>query len=52
MSNTNETVVLYLAAWSEPDAKRRRELVSKVGPTEEPTSMVREKGRDTTESAR
>jgi hypothetical protein len=30
MSNTNETVVLYLAAWSEPDAKRRRELVSKV----------------------
>src|SRR5258708_38995640 len=30
MSNSNEVVVRYLAAWNEPEAKRRRELVSKA----------------------
>jgi SnoaL-like domain len=30
MSNVNETVVKYLAAWNERDAKRRRELVAKA----------------------
>lgn len=30
MSNANEIVVRYLAAWNEPDAKRRRELVAKA----------------------
>jgi hypothetical protein len=30
MSNANEVVVRYLAAWNEPDAKRRRELVAKA----------------------
>jgi hypothetical protein len=30
MSNVNEVVVRYLAAWNEPDPKRRRELVSKA----------------------
>jgi len=30
MSNANEAVVRYLAAWNEPDAKRRRELVAKA----------------------
>ena len=29
MSNSNEVVVRYLAAWNEPEAKRRRELVAK-----------------------
>ena len=28
MSNVNETVVRYLAAWNERDPKRRRELVA------------------------
>ena len=27
MSNVNETVIRYLAAWNERDAKRRRDLV-------------------------
>ena len=30
MSNVNETVVRYLAAWNEHDPKRRRELVAKT----------------------
>ena len=30
MSNANDVVVRYLAAWNEPDAKRRRELVAKA----------------------
>jgi hypothetical protein len=30
MSNANEVVVRYLAAWNEPEAKRRRELVAKA----------------------
>src|SRR5438445_13265370 len=30
MSNSNEVVVRYLAAWNEPEAKRRRELVAKA----------------------
>jgi hypothetical protein len=30
MSNANESVVRYLAAWNEPDAKRRRDLVAKA----------------------
>ena len=30
MSNLNEVVVRYLAAWNEPEAKRRRELVAKA----------------------
>jgi hypothetical protein len=30
MSNANEAIVRYLAAWNEPDAKRRRELVGKA----------------------
>jgi hypothetical protein len=30
MSNINETVLRYLAAWNERDAKRRRELVAKT----------------------
>jgi hypothetical protein len=30
MSNANESVVRYLAAWNEPDAARRRELVAKA----------------------
>jgi hypothetical protein len=30
MSNVNESVVRYLAAWNEPDAARRRDLVSKA----------------------
>jgi hypothetical protein len=30
MSDVNETVVRYLAAWNEPDAKRRRDLVAKA----------------------
>jgi SnoaL-like domain len=30
MSNINEIVVRYLAAWNERDAKRRRELVTKT----------------------
>ena len=30
MSNVNDIVVRYLAAWSEPDAKRRRDLVAKT----------------------
>src|SRR5690348_4516830 len=30
MSNANEAVVRYLAAWNEPEAKRRRELVAKA----------------------
>ena len=30
MSNVNEAVVRYLAAWNEPDARRRRDLVAKA----------------------
>ena len=30
MSNVNELIVSYLAAWNERDAKRRRELVAKT----------------------
>lgn len=30
MSNVNESVVRYLAAWNEPDATRRRNLVAKA----------------------
>src|SRR4029453_6695094 len=30
MSNANEVVVRYLAAWNEPEPKRRRELVAKA----------------------
>jgi hypothetical protein len=30
MSNVNETVVRYLAAWNETEARRRRELVAKA----------------------
>jgi hypothetical protein len=30
MSNVNAAVVRYLAAWNEPDAKRRRDLVTKA----------------------
>jgi hypothetical protein len=30
MSNVNEAVVRYLAAWNEPEPKRRRELVAKA----------------------
>jgi hypothetical protein len=30
MSNINETVVRYLAAWNERDAKKRRELIAKT----------------------
>lgn len=30
MANVNETVVNYLAAWNERDAKRRRELVARA----------------------
>jgi hypothetical protein len=30
MSNVNELVVSYLAAWNERDAKQRRELVAKT----------------------
>ena len=30
MSNVNELVVNYLAAWNERDAKRRRDLVAKT----------------------
>ena len=30
MSNANEVVVRYLAAWNEPEPKRRRELVVKA----------------------
>ncbi len=30
MSNVNEAVVRYLAAWNERDPKRRRDLVAKV----------------------
>src|ERR1700752_1940895 len=30
MSNVNESVVRYLAAWNEQDAKRRRDLVART----------------------
>jgi SnoaL-like domain len=30
MTNVNETVVRYIAAWNEPDPKRRRELVAET----------------------
>ena len=30
MSNVNELVINYLAAWNERDAKRRRDLVAKT----------------------
>jgi hypothetical protein len=30
MSNVNESVVRYLAAWNEPDATRRRDLVARA----------------------
>jgi hypothetical protein len=30
MSNVNETVIRYIAAWNERDPKRRRELVAKT----------------------
>jgi hypothetical protein len=30
MSNVNELVVGYLAAWNERDSKRRRELIAKI----------------------
>ena len=30
MSNVNEAVVRYIAAWNERDAKRRRELIAKT----------------------
>ena len=30
MTNVNESVVRYLKAWSEPDAKRRRDLVAQA----------------------
>jgi len=30
MSNANDIVVRYLAAWNEPEPKRRRELVAKA----------------------
>jgi hypothetical protein len=30
MSNANEVVVRYLAAWNEPEARKRRELVAKA----------------------
>ncbi len=30
MANVNETVVNYIAAWNERDAKRRRELIAKA----------------------
>ena len=30
MSNMNEVVVRYLAAWNEPEPKRRHELVAKA----------------------
>ena len=30
MSNANEVVVRYLAAWNEPEPRRRRELVAKA----------------------
>ena len=30
MSNANERVVTYIAAWNEKDAKRRRDLVAKT----------------------
>jgi hypothetical protein len=30
MSNVNEAVVRYLAAWNEPEPKKRRELVAKA----------------------
>jgi hypothetical protein len=30
MSNANDVVVRYLAAWNEPESKRRRELVAKA----------------------
>jgi hypothetical protein len=30
MTNVNETVVRYLAAWNERDPKRRRELVGET----------------------
>ena len=30
MSNANEVVVRYLAAWNEPEPRRRRDLVAKA----------------------
>jgi len=30
MANVNETVVNYIAAWNERDAKRRRDLIAKA----------------------
>jgi hypothetical protein len=30
MANVNETVVTYIAAWNERDARRRRELIAKA----------------------
>jgi SnoaL-like domain len=30
MTNINETVVRYIAAWNERDAKRRRDLIAKT----------------------
>ena len=39
MSNINEVVVRYLAAWNEREAKRRRDLVAKAW-TEDGTIMA------------
>ncbi|HEY1720091.1 MAG TPA: hypothetical protein VGG27_02515 [Magnetospirillaceae bacterium] len=30
MANVNETVVNYIAAWNEPDGKRRRDFIAKA----------------------
>jgi len=43
-SNLNETITMYCAAWSEPDAQRRQELIEKVwaatGAYTDPTAHV------------
>ena len=38
MSDSNEAVVRYLAAWNEPEPKRHRELVAKAWTEAAPTS--------------
>jgi hypothetical protein len=38
MTNVNETVVSYIAAWNEQDPKRRRDLVVRHGPRTAATS--------------
>ena len=37
MSNVNEVVVSYLAAWNERDEERRWKLVAKTGPRRDRT---------------